>query len=72
MNRWLDHRWQELQLGEALITGSVDALLQGIQAPAAEVIGKLRTGAERWQAAIRNMQPPRINLADILRARTPV
>jgi hypothetical protein len=69
MNHWLDHRWQQLQLGEALMTGSVDALLQGFQAPTAEVLGRLRTGAERWQAAIRKMQTP-INLADILRART--
>jgi hypothetical protein len=33
------------------------------------MIGKLHAGAERWQAAIRQMQVT-VNLVDILRART--
>jgi len=69
MSHWLDNPWHHLQVGEALLVGSVESLLSGWQAPAADVIGKLWTGAERWQAAIRRSQAP-VNLADILRART--
>lgn len=68
MNHWLDNPLQ--QFGEVLIAGSVDSLYQGWRA-STEVLGKLRTvGADRWQAAIRQIQAP-MNLADILRARTP-
>ena len=68
MSHWLDNTLRHLQLGETLIPGAVEGLLRGWQAPA-NVIGKLCTGAERWQAAIREMQTP-LNLAEILRART--
>jgi hypothetical protein len=63
MEHWLHDTWQHLQLGEAL--------MNGWQAPAADVIGKLCTGAERWQAALREIQAT-VSLADILRARTPL
>jgi predicted amino acid racemase len=65
MSHWLDNTLQHLQVGEALI--------QGWQAPAADVIGRLHAGAERWQAAIRQMHATvnaTVNLVDILRART--
>ena len=54
-------------IGEALIASGVDQLFRGWQA-SAEVIGKVRTGANRWQAVIRQMQSS-VNFADILRAR---
>jgi hypothetical protein len=67
MNHWLDH--QHLHFGEALLVGGVDGLFHGWRA-SAEAIGKLCTGgADRWQAAIRQIQAP-VNFADILRART--
>jgi hypothetical protein len=69
VEHWLHDTWQHLQLGEALVAGGVDSLLRGWQAPAADMIGKLCTGAERWQAAIREIQAT-VSLADILRART--
>jgi hypothetical protein len=69
MSDWFDNPWHDSQLGEALLVGSVEHLLSWWQAPAADVIGKLCTGAERWQAAIRRCHAP-VNLADILRART--
>ncbi|MGA9027474.1 MAG: hypothetical protein WB440_15585 [Steroidobacteraceae bacterium] len=68
MNHWLTHTVQHLQLGEALVAGGVDGLLRGWRAPG-NLVGKLCTGAERWQAAIRDM-PVTANLAEILRART--
>jgi hypothetical protein len=69
MDHWLDDTWQHLLVGEALLVGSVETLFEGWKA-SAEVIGKLCTGsADRWQAAIRQMQAP-VNLADILRSRT--
>jgi hypothetical protein len=69
MNHALDNTLQHSQLGEALMASGVDGLFQGWQA-STDVIGKLCTGgAERWQAAVRQMQAP-VNLADILRART--
>jgi len=68
MNNWLEHHPLQ-QFGEALIAGSVESLYQGWKA-SADALGKLRdAGADRWQAAVRQMQTP-INLADILRART--
>jgi hypothetical protein len=45
-----------------------NTLHQGWQVPTM-VINKLRTDAERWQAAVREFKPP-LNLADILRARS--
>ncbi len=57
-----------MQMGEELITSSVAALFRDWQNPSI-VIDKLCTGAERWQAAIRQIQAP-ITLADILRSRT--
>lgn len=69
MTHWLDNPLQHLPMGEALIAGGVSTLWQGWH-ESAEVIGKLRTGAERWQAAIRQIQVPVVNLAEILRART--
>ncbi len=68
MNQWwLDNPLKPLQLGEALIQGSVEGLHRGWQASSA-VIGKLCTGTERWHAALKQIQAP-MNLADILRAR---
>jgi hypothetical protein len=67
MNHWLHNSLEHVQLGEALIAGSVEGIVRGLQAQA-EVIGKLCTGAERWHAAIRQIQPS-LNLADIFRAR---
>jgi 2-succinyl-5-enolpyruvyl-6-hydroxy-3-cyclohexene-1-carboxylate synthase len=75
MNTWLENARRQIeqgealiQMGEELITSSVAALLRDWQNPAI-VIDKLCTGAERWQAAIRQMQAP-LNVADILRSRT--
>ncbi|HTV94761.1 MAG TPA: hypothetical protein VME42_02135 [Steroidobacteraceae bacterium] len=69
MNHWLDDPWRHLRFGEAILAGGVEGLFQGWKA-SADMIGKLCTdGAERWQAAIRQIQAP-VNLADILRART--
>ncbi len=64
----LEKTLRQFQLGEELISGAVEGLICGWQASTV-VIGKLRTGAERWQAAIRQFQAP-MNLADILRSRT--
>ena len=69
MNHCLDNTRQHLQLGEALIAGGVDGLVHGWQA-STEALGKLCTGAERWYAAIRQMQASSVNFADILRARS--
>jgi hypothetical protein len=75
MNNWLEYARKHIeqgealiQMGEELITSSVAALFRDWQNPSI-VIDKLCTGAERWQAAIRQMQAP-INVADILRSRT--
>jgi len=75
MDNWLEKTRKHIeqgealiQMGEELITSSVAALLRDWQNPSI-VIDKLCTGAERWQAAIRQIQAP-INLADILRSRT--
>ena len=69
MGHWLDNTLQHLQLGEALIVTAVDGLMHGLHAPA-NFIGQICTGAERWQAAIRQIQAP-VNLADVLRTRQP-
>jgi hypothetical protein len=68
MSHWLENTLQHMQFGEVLIAGGVEGLFHGWQSPA-DVIGKICTGAERWQAAIRQVQAP-MNLAEILRART--
>jgi len=68
MTHSLENTLRQFQLGEELIAEAVEALIGGWQASTV-VIGKLRTGAERWQAAIRQMQAP-VNFAEILRART--
>jgi hypothetical protein len=66
MNHELDN---PLRYGEALLAGGVESLFQGWKA-SAEMIGKLwNGGAERWQAANRQIQVASVNLADILRAR---
>lgn len=67
MNHWLDSM-QHLQLSEALLAGGVDGLLQGWKAPTA-FIGRLCTGAERWHAAIRDIQA-KVTPAGISRAET--
>jgi len=69
MSDWPDNPLQHLQLSEALIEGGVEGLFHGWQASTADFIGKLCTGAERWQTVIRQIQTP-VNFADILRART--
>jgi hypothetical protein len=68
MTHSLENTLRQFQLGEELIAEAVEALIVGWQASTV-VIGKLCTGAERWQAAIRQMQAP-VNFAEILRART--
>jgi hypothetical protein len=68
MAHGFDDSWRYGQIGEAFLVGGVDSLLSGWRAPAADVIGRLCTGGERWQAAIRQNQAP-VNLADILRSR---
>ena len=68
MTHSLENTLRQYQLGEELVAGAVEALICGWQASTV-VIGKLRTGAERWQAAIRQIQAPG-NLAEILRSRT--
>ena len=68
MNNLLDNALRQLQLGESLLADGVDGLRQGLQT-STDVIGKLCTsGAERWQAVMRQMRTT-VNLADILRAR---
>ena len=69
MNHWLDNTVLHLQLGTSLSADGVEALFQCWQQASTSVIGKLCTGAERWQAAIRQIQAP-VNFADALRART--
>lgn len=70
MNSWRNDTWRHLRIGEAFLAGGVESLFQGWKA-STEMLGKLWTGgAERWQAANRQIQAS-VNLADILRARTP-
>jgi hypothetical protein len=61
--------WQQLQIGEELIADGIDVLVRRWQA-SATVIGKLCAADERWRAALRQIQAPAVNLAEILRART--
>ena len=67
MGNPLANAMHQLQLGEELVAG-VDELMRRWQA-STSALGKLCTGAERWQAAFRQMQAP-LTLAEILRART--
>ena len=68
MTNSLENAMHQLQLGEELIAAGVDKLFRRWQA-SANAIGKFCTGAERWQAVLRQMQAP-VDLAAILRART--
>jgi hypothetical protein len=55
--------------GEALLIAGVERLFQGWKASTG-MIGKLWDGgAERWQAANRQIQVASVDLAEILRAR---
>lgn len=67
MTHALDKALRQLEIGEQLIASGVDVLVRRWHASAG-ALGKLCTGAERWQAALRQMQAP-VNLAEILRAR---
>jgi hypothetical protein len=66
---WFDKALEPLQLGETLISEGVEGLYRGWKA-SAEALGKLCTGTDRWHAVLREIQST-VNLADILRARTP-
>jgi hypothetical protein len=68
----LDKVLHPLQIGEELIADGIDALVKHWQA-STTVVGKLCTGADRWQAALRQIQAQivtPVNLPDIFRART--
>ena len=69
MNHWLDNILRHLQLGETSRAGGPEGLFHRWQQASTNVIGKLCTGEERWQAAIRQIQAP-VNFADALRTRT--
>jgi hypothetical protein len=70
MNNELEDTEDPRGYGEALVIAGVESLFQGWKA-STEMIGKLWDGgAERWQAANRQIQVASVNLADILRART--
>jgi hypothetical protein len=72
MSHALDETIHSLTLGEDWLAGAMDVLVRRWRASAdvigRDVIGKLCTGAERWQEALRQIQAP-VNLAEILRAR---
>ncbi|GAC1498363.1 MAG: hypothetical protein NVS1B6_04320 [Steroidobacteraceae bacterium] len=65
-----DQVLHRLQIGEQLIACGVDQLFRSWQV-SATVIGKLCTPSDRWQALFHQMQAP-VNLADVLRTRTPL
>jgi hypothetical protein len=67
MSNAFQNAMNPLQFGEELIAAGVDELFRRWQASTG-ALGKLCTGAERWQAAFRQMQAP-VNVAEILRAR---
>lgn len=69
MGHTFENVLQQVQLGEELVAAAVDELFSRWRA-SVTVIGKLCRETDRWQAVIRQMQAP-VNLADILRARTP-
>jgi hypothetical protein len=72
MSYALDNILYPLHIGEELIADGIDVLVKHWQA-STTAIGKMCTGPERWQAALRQiqaqMQTP-VNLPDIFRART--
>jgi hypothetical protein len=68
MNSAVDTVLQQLQLGEDLIADGIDVLVRKWQT-STTAIGKLCTGTERWQAALREIQT-QVNLAEIFRGRT--
>ena len=70
MNTWLDGTLRNIRVGEALILGGVEDLLHHGLKAGTEAIGWLRDGADRWHKVIHEVQAT-VNLADILRARTP-
>jgi hypothetical protein len=77
MNHEIDDTWRHLRFGESLLAGGESLLAGGVESLAqgwkasTEMIGKLwNGGAERWQAANRQIQVASVSLADILRART--
>jgi hypothetical protein len=70
MNHWLDDKLQHINFGEALIVGSVEGLLHHGRKAGTEAISWFRDGADRWHTVIRQVQAT-VNLADVLRARTP-
>ncbi len=68
MNHAHHNPFDQLPSAEALLADGVERLFQSWQA-SREAIGKLcEGGAQRWQAAIRQIQAP-VNLAQILRER---
>ena len=72
MSYALDKVLHPLQIGEELIADGFDELVRHWQA-STTVIGKLCTSADRWQAALRQIQAQMttpVNLPDILRSRT--
>lgn len=69
MNHWLEDTWRHLQIGKTLSASGFDALVRGWRQTSTTVIGKLSTGAERWQATVRQIQAS-ANFADALRERT--
>ena len=70
MNTWLDGTLRHIRVGEALIVGGVEDLLDHGRKARSDAIGWLRDGADRWHKMIHEVQAT-VNLADILRARTP-
>jgi len=74
VNDVLYNTLRHFQRADALLAGGVSGLLHSWQA-STNVIGRLCTdNAERWQAAIRQIQAPAnlANLAEILRARASI
>ncbi len=68
MKHALHNPLDQLPSAEALLADGVERLFRRWQA-SSEAIGKLcEGGAQRWQAAIRQIQAP-VNLAQILRER---
>ena len=69
MNHELDDTWRHLRFGESLLMRAESRVCSQAWKASTEMIGKLWDGgAERWQAANRQIQVASVNLADILRA----